>query len=121
MPYLTSSFSIACVYSINAVIIQELNIYLSTFLLALQPCVGLGLLHGFITANFSEMRSLPHAHLPTWMTRDYTSSGLYPLTYLVWVDTPRAYSLTTIALWVIVAHKPPIHNKAEILKEDIPV
>lgn len=44
--------------------------------LVVHLCVGLGLLHGFVT---------------TWRTRDYNSSGLYPSTYLAWVALTDAH------------------------------
>jgi hypothetical protein len=50
--------------------------------------VGLGLLHGFITVNFSRVGLL--AQPPTRRTTDYTSPGPYPLTSLAWVALPGA-------------------------------
>jgi hypothetical protein len=83
--------------------------YIHTFsLLTLQPCAGLGLLHGFVTVNISGLGSL--AQPPTWRTRDYTLSGPYPLTCLAWVALPGAY-----ALRVIGARKPPLQDKAVLL------
>jgi hypothetical protein len=78
--------------------------YLSS-LLALQPCVSHGHLHSFETVNFSGR------------TRDYTSSGPYPLTFLALVTLPGAYAPASVALQVIAACKPLLHNKAVELKE----
>jgi hypothetical protein len=35
---------------------------------AQQPCVGIGLLHGFVTENFLGWDRKPHAQPPTWRT-----------------------------------------------------
>jgi hypothetical protein len=49
----------------------------SSYLLALQPCVGLGFLHGFVTANFSVVGSLaPH---PTPNLKDQGLHFFWPL------------------------------------------
>jgi hypothetical protein len=39
----------------------------------------------------------PHTQLPTFRTRDYTSSGLYPLTHLAWVALPEVYAPASTA------------------------
>jgi hypothetical protein len=93
-----------------------LHIY-SSCSLALQPCVGLGLLRSFVTVYFSGMGLL--AQPPTWRTRDNSSSGPYPLTCLAWVTLPGAYAPASIAAPVIGAHKPPLHDKVVILEETI--
>jgi hypothetical protein len=42
-------------------------------LLALQPCVGLGLLHGFATVSFSGVELLAPRPTSNMLTTDYTS------------------------------------------------
>jgi hypothetical protein len=76
------------------------------YLPALQPGVGLGLLHGFETANFSRVGSLGSCPTPTCRTRDNTLYGPYRLTCLGWVALAGAYSPANIALQVTEAHKP---------------
>jgi hypothetical protein len=66
----------------------------SSSLLTLQPCVGLGLLHGF------GMGLQPHAQHQTWRKTGYTSSGPNPLTCLARVALPGAYTPTSIVLHV---------------------
>jgi hypothetical protein len=52
----------------------------SVCVLALQSCVGLGFLHGFVTVHFCWVWVInPNAQSPTWRTRDYTSSDSYSL------------------------------------------
>lgn len=70
--------------------------------LAVQFRVGLDLLHGFVTVNFSGVGVIsPNAQLPSWRTRGYTSSGPYSLTHLAWVALPGPYDPVSIALRVI--------------------
>jgi hypothetical protein len=45
--------------------------------------------------------------------------GSYPLTRLASVALPGTYASTSIALRVIRARKPPLHDKAEVLEEDL--
>jgi hypothetical protein len=70
-----------------------------------------------ISKDFQGGVVSPHAQPPTWRTRDNTSSGPYPLTCLAWVGLPGAYAPASIALRVIGAHKPPVHDKAVVLEE----
>jgi hypothetical protein len=66
---------------------------------SLQPLVRLRLLHsfgGFVTVSFSMVGK----------TRDYTSSGPYPMTCLAWMALPGAYTSASIALRVIGTRKP---------------
>jgi hypothetical protein len=53
------------------------------------------------------------------VTRDYTSSYPYPLTYLAWVALPGDYASISIALRVTGARKPPLHVKAAVLAEEV--
>jgi hypothetical protein len=82
-------------------------------LLPLQPCAGLGLLHGFVAVNFSGVVSLAPRSTPNWRTRDHTSSGPYPLTCLAWVAQPGAYASASIALRVVGERTSPLQDKAE--------
>jgi hypothetical protein len=81
--------------------------------------MGLGLLHGFVTVNFSEVGSLAQRPIPNLEDQKDTSSGPYPLTSLAEVALPGAYAPASIALRVIGAGKPSLHDKAVVLEEDI--
>jgi hypothetical protein len=91
------------------------DLFFSSFLLALQPYLGFGLLHCFVTVLFSGCGHKPHAQLSTWTMRDYTSSGPNLLTCLSWVALPGAYTPASIARRVIGARKSPLHDKAVVL------
>jgi hypothetical protein len=90
----------------------------SPSLLALQPCVGLGLVRGYVTVDFSGVGSLAPHPTPNLRTRDYTFSGPYPSTCLVWV-APEPFVPASIPLRVTGARKPPLHDKAVVLEEDV--
>jgi hypothetical protein len=61
---------------------------------------------------------LPHAQPPTWRTRDYISSGPYPLICLSWVALPEAYAPASTALQVTGMRTSAHHNKAIVLEEN---
>jgi hypothetical protein len=90
----------------------------SSSLLALQPCVGLGLLHGFVTVNFSGMWSL--APRPTLNLEDQELHFVWPLPFhLSGMGGPtRSYASASIALRVSGARKPPLHDKAVVVEEE---
>jgi hypothetical protein len=48
---------------------------------------------------------------------DYASCGSYPLTCLAYVTLPVAYAPASIAVQVIEARKPRLHDKAVVLEE----
>jgi hypothetical protein len=50
--------------------------YTAPFLLALQPCVGLCILHFFVIVDFSGVGSLAPRPTPICKTRSYTSFGM---------------------------------------------
>jgi hypothetical protein len=50
---------------------------------------------------------------------DYISPGPYTLICLSWVALPGAYAPASIALRVIGARKPPLHDKAVVLEEQL--
>lgn len=70
--------------------------------LVIHFCVGLDLLHGFVT---------------TWRTRDYNSSRPYPSTYLAWVALTGAHAPASIVLLVTGPHKTPSHDWAAVFAE----
>jgi hypothetical protein len=53
------------------------------------------------------------------MTRDYTSSGLYPVTCLIWVALLGASASASIALRAIGARKTSSTNKTVVLEKDV--
>jgi hypothetical protein len=53
----------------------KIVIYNSSSSLVLQPCVGLGQPHGFLTVNFFRMGLLAPFQTPTRRIRGYNSSG----------------------------------------------
>jgi hypothetical protein len=56
---------------------------------------------------------------PTHNLADQTSSGRYPLTCLACVALPGAYNPASITLRVIGGRKPPFHDKAVVLEDEI--
>jgi hypothetical protein len=95
-------------------------LFYSLSLLTLRPCVGLGLLHGYVAVIF--FRSGVSVPRPTsnpkiWRNSNYTSSGPYPLTCMAWMALPGAYVPTSIALRLSGASKSPLHDKAVVLEE----
>jgi hypothetical protein len=64
--------------------------------LALQPCLRLSLLHGFIRIHFYALES----SAPPRRTRYYTSFGRYPLPCLAWVAPPGGHTPAGVALRV---------------------
>jgi hypothetical protein len=100
--------------------VESYNVGSSPSLLALQPCVGLSLFPGFITVNFSGggVVGETHAQPLTCRSRDYTSSGAYPLTCLAWVALPGAYAPASIAFRVTRARKPRLYGKAGVFEDE---
>jgi hypothetical protein len=87
-------------------------------LLVLQPCVGLGLLHGSVTVNFFWGGVVSHTPKPQPQYQVPHSVWPLPLSLLPLVALPGAYASTSMALCVIAACKPPLHNKAVNLEEE---
>jgi hypothetical protein len=81
--------------------------------------VGIGLLHGFVTVNFSMAGSLaPH---PILNLEDHVLQFVWaPSFYLSDVGVLLgAYAPASIALRVIEARKTPLHDKEVVLKETV--
>lgn len=68
--------------------------------------------------NFRGWGLQPQAKTPVWRAKDYTSSGPYPFTCLEWVAPSGDYAPANIALRVIGARKPPLHEMAVVLEEN---
>jgi hypothetical protein len=81
--------------------------------------VYLSLLHGFVTVDFSGAVSLVSHPNPSWKTREYISSGLFPLICPKCVPLPRDYAPSSIALRVTGGRNPPLHDKAIVLEEQV--
>jgi hypothetical protein len=67
--------------------------------------VSHGQYHGFVIVNFSGR------------TKGNTSSGPYPLTSPALVALPGAYTPANVAIQIIAACRPLLHNKVIELKE----
>jgi hypothetical protein len=84
----------------------------SLSLLAPQARVCLGLLHGFVTVQFSSGLGTTAA----WLIRDYTSSVLCPLICMLLVALPRNHAPASVTLRVT-GGESPLHDKAAALEE----
>jgi hypothetical protein len=83
--------------------------------------MGLGLLCGFGTENFSRVKSL--AACPTPNLEDQGLHFIWPLPFVLFdlsgmVSVPGAYDPASTVLQVIGVRRPPLQNKAVVLKEE---
>jgi hypothetical protein len=83
-------------------------------LLTRQPCVGLGILHGFITLNFSGLGTV--AARPTPNLDDQRLHFIWPLHFDL-SDMGGCTRSLRSRLHSSPGHRPPLHVQAAVLEE----
>jgi hypothetical protein len=80
--------------------------------------MGLGLLCGLGTVNFSRVGSLVARPTLNLEDQELHFIWLLPFDLSGMVSLPGAYAPASIALQVIEVRSPPLHNEAVVLKEE---